>query len=1226
MTQTRKGALWQPFAQLTELAALRDALSRDRAMHTPHLYALSGVMEAGKAHLICGIGADAAVRLVIAADEQRAKRLAAECAAFGDETYYYPAKDLLFYASDVRGNELTRQRMQVVEALQRRQVRLRRKESKGTVPSDSFTIVTTMDALMNRIPPLSAYDRTAVLLSAGEETGVDNWRTAMAGLGYEAVSSVTQPGEFAVRGGIVDIFPLTQAMPVRIELWGDEVDRLTFFDPETQLSVDSEEMPDPLEIYPASEAVLTPAQIDRGVRRIEKEAKKTSERLRSEMKMEEAGRLAESVRQLCEDVRAGFGNQYLETHLNYFCEETAGLLDYLEPEALLFLDEPARLKARGEAMEAEFSQSMERRLERGEVLPGQADMIWSARDTLGRIKKRCGVLLLPFDNADRTIASAHQYHVHLSPVQTYNGAFAQLVTELKQIKKKKGAVLYLTPSRTRAARLSEELREEGLMSFYTEDAAHEVGPGELMVSVGEAENGFSYPDANWTLITETDAFGARKAKKKRRARYSGDEVIRSFSELSVGDYVVHENRGLGIFRGMEHIEIDGVVREFLKLEYARGDHLYIPVTQLDVIQKYANADAKKPKLSDINSQEWSRTKEKVQKAVGAVAKELVELYAARQDGEGYAYGPDTAWQKEFEETFPYEETEGQTEAIAAVKRDMESKKIMDRLICGDVGYGKTEIAIRAAFKAVQENKQVAVLVPTTILAQQHYNTFLQRMGSYPVHIGLLSRFRTPAQIRETVEGLQRGTIDIVIGTHRLLSKDVAFKDLGLLIVDEEQRFGVTHKEKIKQMRRSVDVLSLSATPIPRTLHMSLVGIRDMSLLEEAPMDRVPIQTYVFEYNEEMVREAILRELSRGGQVYYVYNRAKQIADMAARIQSLVPEANVAYAHGRMPEQRLEDIMMDFINNETDVLVSTTIIEIGLDISNVNTIIIHDADNMGLSQLYQLRGRVGRSNRTAYAFFMYKRDKVLREVAEKRLSAIREFTDLGSGFKIAMRDLEIRGAGNLLGEEQHGHIAEVGYDLYCKMLNAAVRDVKNEKTIAALAAAGKGEEAAREEAARAQLYAAFETSLEITLSAYLPEEYIPDELTRLDIYKRISQITNGDMRDAMLEELIDRFGEPPRPVQQLLWAAMLREKAHHAFITEVKQRDRRFTLSLYDKAMLDPAAFPGLVAKYSPYLTFSADAQNPGFTLDLARNSRVPKQETFSYLESFIEDFAATALL
>ena len=649
--------------------------------------------------------------------------------------------------------------------------------------------------------------------------------------------------------------------------------------------------------------------------------------------------------------------------------------------------------------------------------------------------------------------------------------------------------------------------------------------------------------------------------------------------------MVHESHGLGIYQGIEKVEVDHVVKDYMKISYRDGGILYVLATGLDVIQKYASAEGgAKPKLNKLGTQEWSRTKSKVRTAVEEIAGDLVELYAVRQSAKGYCYGQDTVWQREFEEMFPFEETEDQVAAIAATKEDMESDKIMDRLICGDVGYGKTEIAIRAAFKAVQENKQVVYLVPTTILAQQHYNTFVQRMKDFPVRIDLLSRFRTAAEQKKTIADLKKGMVDIVIGTHRVLSADVAYKDLGLLIIDEEQRFGVAHKEKIKKLKENVDVLTLTATPIPRTLHMSLVGIRDMSVLEEAPEDRLPIQTFVCEYNEELVREAIVRELAREGQIYYVYNRVNNIADVAAALRELVPEANVAYAHGQMKESELERIMYDFVSGEIDVLVATTIIETGLDISNVNTMIVHDSDQMGLSQLYQLRGRVGRSNRTAYAFLMYKRDKVLKEVAEKRLEAIREFTDLGSGFKIAMRDLEIRGAGSLLGKSQHGHMQAVGYDLYCKMLNEAV---KTKKGISVMED--------------------FNTLVDLDVDAYIPPAYIINEVQKLDIYKRIAGIDNEQECDDMREELLDRFGQIPKSAENLLRIALIRSHAHRLYMPEVKGKKERVQFVLRPDAPIKVENIPLLISDYQGKLRFDPKG-GPAFYLHYRKCGVIEKDE------------------
>ena len=864
---------------------------------------------------------------------------------------------------------------------------------------------------------------------------------------------------------------------------------------------------------------------------------------------------------------------------------------------MIFLDEPNRISQEGSAVEKEFAESMENRLNKGYILPSQTELLYGCMEIIGRLNRRncLGLCIMDVPRDEWNISGT--YSMTVRSVNSYHNSFEQLVKDLQKWKKEGYRIALLSASRTRAKRLASDLQEYELNSFYSDDRDREIQPGEIMVTDGNLHHGYEYPLIRFAVLTESDIFGREKKKRKKRHTYEGTK-IQSFTDLNVGDFVVHESHGLGIYRGIEKIEVDKVIKDYMKIEYSGGSNLYVLATQSDVIQKYAGADAKPPKLNKLGGQEWNKTKTRVHKAVQIVAQDLVKLYAARQEKQGFVYGPDTVWQREFEEMFQFEETDDQLLAIADTKKDMESTKIMDRLICGDVGFGKTEVAIRAAFKAVQEDKQVVYLVPTTILAQQHYNTFVQRMKDFPVRVDLLCRFRTPAEQKKTLEDLKKGAVDILIGTHRVLSKDVKFKDLGLLIVDEEQRFGVTHKEKIKQLKNNIDVLTLTATPIPRTLHMSLIGIRDMSVLEEAPNERQEIQTYVCEYNEEMIREAISRELNRGGQVYYVYNRVNTIVEMSNTIAKLVPEANVAFAHGQMKERELERIMYDFINGDIDVLVSTTIIETGLDISNVNTMIIHDADTMGLSQLYQLRGRVGRSNRTAYAFLMYKRNKMLKEVAEKRLSAIREFTELGSGFKIAMRDLEIRGAGNLLGEAQHGHMEAVGYDLYCKMLNESVRELKGEQ----------------------QIQEKYETVMDLDIDAYIPDKYIRNEYQKLDIYKRIAMIESREEQDDMLEELLDRFGEPPKAVQNLLSIARLKAEAHQAFITEVTQKGDFIKLVMYEKTQADPKKIEQMVQKYQGKMKFVIDAR-PYFLYTKPRKSAKDNKDVLELTREMIEDIA-----
>lgn len=1135
-------AFIRPLEELSDYQALRGRLKGNRG-----ILQLSGCIDSQKAHVMYAMSRNFRNCLIITENDLKAKEIYEDYRFYDREALLYPAKDLIFFQADIHGNLLTRERMKAVAALL---------EKKGV------TVITSIGGCMDYLLPLETIGRRVLRFRNDSEIDIDKLKKDLIGLGYERSAQVEAAGQFSVRGGIIDIFPLTEENPWRIELWGDEIDSIRSFEAESQRSIENLEE---IAIYPASEIVLDEDSAEKGIKAIEKEMKSYVKRLRDKFLTEEAARVKGSVEEVLENLREFENLQAAEHFIHYFYDELVSLPDYFDPEdTLFFLDEPNHLLDKGEVIEEEFRESMQNRLEKGYLLPSQARLITGYRDTVNTLNHKNCVSVCTIDHKQADWKINGKYSIVTKSVNSYNNSFELLVKDLKQWKKGGYRVALLSGSRTRAARLAEDLREEGLNSFYSDDTEREIQPGEIMVVYGHAHRGFAYPMVKFVIITETDIFGKEKKKRRKKTEYSGKK-IQSFTELNVGDYVVHENHGLGVYRGIEKVEVENVVKDYIKIEYAGRSNLYVLATQLDILQKYAGADAKKPKLNKLGGQEWKKTKTRVRGAVQNIARDLVDLYAVRQSQEGYAYGKDTVWQREFEEMFPFEETEDQLLAIDATKQDMESHKIMDRLICGDVGYGKTEIAIRAAFKAIQEGKQVVYLVPTTILAQQHYNTFVQRMKDFPVRVDLLCRFNTQAQQKKTVTDLEKGWVDIVIGTHRVLSKDVKFKDLGLLIIDEEQRFGVTHKEKIKQLKKNVDVLTLTATPIPRTLHMSLIGIRDMSVLEEPPMDRMPIQTYIMEYNDEMVREAISREMARGGQVYYVYNRVKQIDEITNQIAKLVPEANVAFAHGQMNERELEKIMYGFINGEIDVLVSTTIIETGLDISNVNTMVIHDADQLGLSQLYQLRGRVGRSNRTAYAFLMYKRNKMLKEVAEKRLHAIREFTELGSGFKIAMRDLELRGAGNLLGAEQHGHMEAVGYDLYCKMLNEAVKEAKG-----------------------IPVQEDFETTIDLELDAFIPERYIPNEYQKLDIYKRIAGIENQEEYEDMLEELLDRFGELPKSVQNLLSIANLKAMAHKVYMTEVKQLQDMVKLTMYEKAKINPQGIPAVIEMYRDELQFKAD--------------------------------------
>jgi transcription-repair coupling factor (superfamily II helicase) len=957
---------------------------------------------------------------------------------------------------------------------------------------------------------------------------------------------------------------------------------------------------DAVTIYPATEYILSAAAIKNGIAKIKSEAEARIQTLRDAFKTEEAHRLSLYTKEFTSRLEISRTGVFLDSFMPYFYEETSSFLDYFPTEdTVFFLDEPARIRERGDIVETEFRESMSSRIEGGYVLSGQSDVFLPTDIVLANLAKQRSVLFTNLDQKLKDFFIKEKFDITIRNINPYNNSFELLVKDLEKYKKENWQILIMCGSRSKAARLADTLLNDfGLNAYTTEDPDKTITPGEIMLTSGNIHRGFEYPFIKFAIISESDVFGTAKKKKKKKQKYSGEKIA-EFSELKVGDYVIHENHGLGVYKGLEKIVVDKTTKDYIKIEYGDGGNLYVPATQLNLIQKRngnsLDGESPKLKLNKLGGTEWTKTKARVKSAVKDIAVDLVKLYAARQAKNGFQYSPDTIWQTEFEELFPYTETDDQLNAINDTKHDMESKKIMDRLICGDVGYGKTEIAIRAAFKAVQDGKQVAFLVPTTILAQQHYNNFTQRMKDYPVTIELMSRFRTPAQQKKTIDGLKTGHADIVIGTHRILSKDIKYKDLGLLIIDEEQRFGVTHKEKIKELKANIDVLSLSATPIPRTLHMSLIGIRDMSVLEEPPVDRLPIQTYVMEFNEEMVREAINRELSRNGQVYYVYNRVNNIEEITNEIQKLCPEANVSFAHGQMSERKLEQIMFDFINGDIDVLVSTTIIETGLDISNVNTMIIHDADKFGLSQLYQLRGRVGRSNRTSYAFLMYKRDKMLKEVAEKRLAAIKEFTDLGSGFKIAMRDLEIRGAGNILGAEQHGHMDAVGYDLYCKMLNEAVLLLKGEKT---------------EEDS-------YETVIDVKIDAYIPPKYIGNEISKLNIYKRIASIESLSEYQDMQDELTDRFGEMPAVVENLLKVALLKSSAHDVGITEINGDKSRMKFIMHPKAKIDTTKIPDLITKYRGDLKFTVD-ENPYFTY-IPRKNLKNTQEILDAIKLIIDE-------
>ena len=1062
---------------------------------------VTGVSSSGKWHLAAALMARPSQNkssrpgLVITFSELNARTI------YDDMQYFfpgqcrlYPSRDTLFYAADVRSTDITRKRFAILEDLL-------------NGPAD-LIIILSAEALLDRLTPKKNFVDNILILQVGDIFSPDDLIRRLDKMGYSRAHQVEGPGQFAVRGGIIDICTIAEENPAfRLEFFGDDIDSIRMLDILSQRS----------------------------------------------------GAKTESARILPMDDST---------------KEDSNLLDYLPEDSILFFDEPNFIATHLDTLWEEYEDSIKNRLLKGNIVPDQIGQLLTYDQVLKQASGFDTVLFADMAQTVKNFAPKEMVSFTIRSCPLLRRRPEDLKDDLAFWLDQKYRLVIMAGSGRSGRQLSESLAELKIPARYDESLS-DIPPGVVTVTKGTLSTGFEYPESKFAVITDKEMFSYDKKKKKKRRRSKDAVAINHFTDLRPGDYIVHDNHGVGIFSGVEQVVIDGLNRDYLNITYSDGN-IKVHTGQMDQIQKYiggrtASGEVAKIKLNKLGGADWAKAKARVRGAVKILARDLVKIYAKRQASTGFVYNPDTVWQAEFENHFTYEETEDQIAAIEDVKKDMESQKIMDRLICGDVGYGKTEVAIRAAFKAVQDNRQVAYLVPTTILVQQHYMTFTARMADYPVVVERLSRFQTAKEQREVVARLSRGEVDIVIGTHRLLSKDVKFRRLGLIIIDEEQRFGVSHKEKLKALKEDVDVLTLTATPIPRTLHLSLTGLRDMSLLNEPPGERKPVQTYVMEYNPEFVREAINRELARDGQVYYLHNRVRNIAEEAARVQRLVPHAKVAFAHGQMSEHELENIMLSFIEGEVQVLVCTTIIEAGLDIPNVNTIIIQNADFMGLSQLYQLRGRVGRSDRLAYAYLMYRKDKILDEVAAKRLQTIRDFTEFGSGFKIAMRDLEIRGAGNLLGAEQHGHMDSVGYDMYCKFLAEAVNELNG-----------------------GIIPQSFETTIDIAVNAYIPEYFIEDEAQKLEIYKKISMIQNQQDAADMQEEIEDRFGDLPRPVQNLLDIALLKAQANSLGIISVAEKQKQLIITFKGDANVDVDALAAFVTKEAGRVLFTM-APNPYLT-------------------------------
>lgn len=1155
---------------LTEFADYRYLLENIKSKNTPVL--TTGVIDVQKTLLIYAIcehtGCNA---LIITDNESTAKDIYNDLSFLDDKAVYLPAKDFIFYSADVHSSDITKQRFKTID---------------DCLKGEARFVCTTAEALFERLMPKKELEKNIIELKEGDVISLEELQKKLVFMGYERSEIVEGVGQFAVRGGIVDIFSPVQESAVRIEFWDDEVDSVRSFDAMSQRSVGKI---DKVRVFPVKEILVDEAQIKNAADKIETDMLKALKGYEKKNDEEAAENIESTIGEIVEKLRNGINE--IDSFVSYTDIKTVSLFDYLPENTIVFYDEPKRIKAHVESVYEEFESSMKERLKKGYILPKQMDLIFDLNDIYLFSSRYREVLMCSVAQSipDFKIKAISSFTVKSSA--SFNNKYDLFYDEIKFLKNDNYRVVVFGGGESRCERIAREMHENGIEAILTDYKKDFIpAKGSVYICHGKLSKGFEYPEIKFAVFSLSEISGEHVVKRRKKYNKKG-KAIESFTDLKIGDYVVHESHGIGVYRGLEKITVDGINKDYLKISYNGGSNLFVPVNQMDLVQKYIGSDGARPKLNKLGGQDWGKMKSKVRAAVAILAEDLIEVYAKREAARGYLYSSDTSWQREFEENFEFTETDDQLNAVEDIKHDMENGKVMDRLVCGDVGYGKTEVAIRAAFKTVQDGKQVAYLVPTTILAQQHYMTFIKRMSQYPVQIELLNRFRTAKEQKQTLKNLESGMCDIVIGTHRLLSKDVKFKDLGLIIVDEEQRFGVAHKEKLKRMKENVNVLTLTATPIPRTLHMSLAGIRDMSLLEEPPEERLPVQTFVMESNEQSIRDAIHREIARGGQVYYLHNRIDNIYEAASRIQKLVPEARVQYAHGRMSERELEGIMEDFIEGEIDVLVCTTIIETGLDIPNVNTIIIQDADKMGLSQLYQLRGRVGRSNRTSYAYFMYRKDKVLQETAEKRLQTIREFTEFGSGFKIAMRDLEIRGAGSLLGAEQHGHMETVGYDLYCKLLDEAVRKLKGEV---------KSD--------------SFDTSMDISVNAYIPDYYIQNEEQRLEIYKKISLINGTESFYDVQEEIEDRYGDLPKCVQMLLDVALVKYEAHKLDIISVAEKQKNIVITFRANADISTDALTKLlVMKDSPYM-FTASAE-PYVTIKTSPKSGI---NSLQYVKNFIQ--------
>ena len=1135
-----------------------------------------GISESGKSYIINGIFEENDNSMVVVThSDVDAKNLYEDLSFYTTDVFYFPVREVVFYNVDAISGDLRWARLKVIkEILQNERKKI---------------IVTSIDALTSLYTPKEYYLRYSMIIKTGDDIDLKEISKSLLQCGYERVEVVEGKGEFSFRGGILDVFPPTSAYPYRVELFGDEVDSIRTFNTESQRSIEKVEE---FSIFPSKEVIVDDECRSRAVQNINEELKKVIANVSKENK-ESVEKIKGIVGKNIELLNNTYYFETIDSYLPFFYEKLDSFFDYLQGYTFV-VDDFKRSSGKMESIYYEFNENYMSFLQRGDILPSQNSLLLNKGELESKLENSSLITLSSFLNKSDGLFNTVDIGFEEVTLNKYNGQLNMLIEDIQERKEKKYKTVILAGTRPRGERLVKTLMEKGIFSTY-KDSIDKIEAGEVVITFGNLLRGFDYPELELSIISDKDIFGETRRKRSGKAvRKKGVAKITSFAELKPGDYVVHANHGIGVYKGIKQMAAGGTTRDYLDIVYDKGDKLYVPVDQLDLVQKYIGSEGNSPKINKLGGAEWQKAKAKARKSINEIAQDLVKLYAARATLKGHSFGKDSEWQRQFEDEFPYEETPDQLASLEEIKRDMESDKPMDRLLCGDVGYGKTEVAIRAAFKAVMDGKQVAFLVPTTILADQHYNNFIKRFSDFPIKIDMISRFRTPKQQKATLQALKEGNVDILIGTHRLVSKDIVFKDLGLLIVDEEQRFGVAQKEKIKGMKKNVDVLTLSATPIPRTLHMSLTGVRDISVIETPPEDRYPIQTYVVEQNDQLIRDAILREIGRGGQVYFVYNRVESIDSMANYIRDLVPECKVGIMHGQMTEKELETEMIAFMNKEYDVLVCTTIIETGIDISNVNTMIVHNADKMGLSQLYQLRGRVGRANRIAYAYFIYTKDKILTEVAEKRLKALKDFTELGSGFKIAMRDLEIRGAGNMMGSSQHGHMASIGYDLYCRMLEDTIKLIKGEIENEPI-----------------------ETSVDIKVDAFIPSSYITDEIQKIEVYKKIAAIENINDFMEIKSELEDRYSSIPDSVYNLMDIAYIKSICKGLYIEDIKETAKELRFKFVK-------GYKGFEGIYSVLLKQYKDdvilyfGETPSFAIKL---DNIKKEAALEYYKKLLEDIS-----